>query len=282
MLFFWTALILLFSAVMSPASAQSLRDDDVISVRERLAPEYLALGVRAGGMIITPGLSVEETYDDNVFRTTDNEEEDFITVLEPTVNVQTDWNLHQVELDARGEVGYYADNSDENYQDYAAGLSGRYDIAHQTYLTGALRHEKRHENRDSPDDVRGDEPTEYDRTTARVEFVRALARLKLRTSGRYRVYRFDDARRQNVIVDNSGRDREEQRYEGRLSYELSPGYDLYVSGAWDVREYDRSGAQDRSSKGYEANVGTAVNISGKLAIPTETMTEDLKILKPVM
>jgi len=253
------------SSTAMPALAQVINtDDEVISVKDQLDPELLALGIRAGGLVIRPGITVEEVYEDNIFRTPNNEQSDFITEVKPEIRVTTDWNLHQIELRASGDLGYYADNDSEDYEDYTAVISGRYDITYETYIDGQLRRERRHQRRDSPEDVGGDEPTVYDRNIAEVGFTRALGRVKFSTDGRYTEYDFDNTKRSGVTIDNSTRNRDEKRGSVRVGYEFTPGYEAFVSGAADRKDYDVSGVSDRSSAGYDVRVGTAVNVSGKV------------------
>jgi hypothetical protein len=246
------------------AMSQQLPDDDVINVRDLPQPDYTPLGMRAGAFILNPILNLSEEYDDNVFRDETDEKTDFITSVQPGVNIRSDWNLHEVQFRALGNLGYYADNTDENYQDYSVSASGRYDITYETFLNALVRFDELHEDRGSPDDVNGDEPTTYERWTAGLGFARALGKLKLFLDGRYQDYTFDNTTALGAVVDNSNRDRSQSRFESRLAYELSPNYDVFISAAWDNRDYDRTVTVDRNSDGRELRAGTALNITGKV------------------
>ena len=250
--------------VPCPALAQSLPDDDVVNVRDLPQPDYAPLGLRAGAFILNPILSLSEEYDDNIFRDETGEQSDWITSVQPALNIRSDWNLHEVQFRASGDLAYYADNSDENYQDYSVSASGRYDITYETFLNALLRWDQLHEDRGSPDDVNGDEPITYDRLSAGMGFTRALGKLKLFVDGLYQDYTFDDTTALGVVVDTSNRDRKQTRFQTRLAYEMSPNYDVFISTAWNKRDYDRVVTVDRSSDGHEKRAGADLNITGKV------------------
>ncbi len=257
--------LFLLVLLMPPASfAQSAGDSvEIIGIREQVQPDYDALGVRTGAFLTRPALSVQEKWDDNIYRRPLAEESDFITVVQPEIVTRSDWNLHEVQFAASGTFGRHTDNSDEDYSDYSAGFGGRYDITYETYLTGAVQYDHLHEDRSSPDDVNGDEPTAYDRTTAKIGFRRGLARVKLDINGTFRSFSFDDSERGGTVIDNSGRDRKQYRGDVRLAYEYKPGYEIFVRAARDVRRYDETDITDRSSEGYETRAGASIAISGK-------------------
>lgn len=258
------ALAVIFLLIPVSPFAQELPDDDVIGVRQQYQPDYEPLGIRSGAFNLNPSLEVSEEYDDNIFRDETGKKSDFITAVKPGLNVRSDWNLHEVQFTARGDLGYYADNSNEDYRDYALSASGRYDITYETALRALAQYERFHEDRGSPDDVNGDEPTTFDRWTTSLGFARTLGRLKLFINGQYQDYTFDDTTAAGVVIDNSNRNRSQTRIDTRLAYELVPNYDVFVSAAWDVRDYDRTVVVDRNSEGYELRAGTALNITGKV------------------
>ena len=57
------------------------------TVTNRPRPELDRLGVRAGGLFIYPRLGLQEFYNDNIFYTDSGEEDDFITLISPRVDV---------------------------------------------------------------------------------------------------------------------------------------------------------------------------------------------------
>ncbi|MEM7650453.1 MAG: outer membrane beta-barrel protein [Pseudomonadota bacterium] len=247
-----------------PFTLSAQASDDVVMVSQNPTPPFEALGMRLGTLMIYPEVTLEERWDDNIFKTPNNEESDLITKLSPQIRVKTDWSLHELSAVARGDLGFFADNDNENFTDYNLGIGGRLDIGHDMFLYGNIDYAQDHDSRDDPNDVNGDEPTEYQTLRARAGLTREVARLKLYLSGEYADITFDNAFRGNTVIDNGGRDREEYRGEAKLAYEFSPRYEAFARARLIDINYDElTSGQDRSSSGYEAALGTAINISGK-------------------
>lgn len=259
------SLLLMSSAILpSAAMAQNVPgDEDVVGVAERRLPEYEPDGLRLGQLQFLPFIELQETYDDNIFRTNGNEESDFITNVKPGALLQSDWKNHKLQFVALGDFGFYNDNDDENYEDYTFQAKGRFDIVYDTYLHGLLRHSNIHEDRDSPNDAGGDEPTEIDISTARIGFARELARLKLYTHAEHQDMDFDNTTVGGMVINNDARDRTQQEFQVELAYEFQPHYDIFTRYTHNIREYDASGVTNRDSTGNQIEVGTAVDISGK-------------------
>ena len=235
------------------------------TVRGRSRPDYEALGGRVGSFIVYPKVTVGEFYNDNIFATEDDEVDDFITVIEPTVQVKSDWGRHALSFEGGAEIGLYADESDENYQDYFAGAAGRVDVTEATYLgaNGSFQH--LHEERGSPDDVRGEEPTEFDRFGGRLKGFHDLGRVNLTLEGGILRFDFDDVDAAGGEINNDDRDRD--RYDGslRVGYEIVPEYEAFVRGGYDVIDYDDSeddNGFDRDSEGFGVVGGVKIDFGG--------------------
>jgi hypothetical protein len=69
-------------------------------------------------LTLIPSLSLGERYDDNIFETTTNKQDDFITVISPGIRVQylpTAPTLGtQFDLDYRADIEFFADHSSQN------------------------------------------------------------------------------------------------------------------------------------------------------------------------
>lgn len=249
----------------SMSFARMLPDDDVLSVIERERKTLDPLGIPVRTFLFHPGMNVNVHYDDNIFRSRTNEQSDLITIINPTAELVSNWNIHELRIYADADLARYADNDDENYEDFRIGARGRYDLTHGTYLYGGLQFDETHEGRDSPDDVSGDEPTELDIWSGKVGFARDLAKLKLFVEGRLRDIEYDNATANGAAIDNSFRNRTQYEADAKLAYELSPNYELFIRGIYDEREYDNNAtATDRSSDGWRVEFGTDINVSGKV------------------
>jgi hypothetical protein len=256
-----------FVAALSVAQAQAQEPERGVSVFERARPDYDPLGVRAGSFLVFPSIEIGESYNDNIFATENDEEDDFITVVRPQVEVTSDWGRHQVGLQAGADGGFYFDNDDENFVDYFALADGRLDIVQETFLLGGVGYRHLHEDRGSPDDVAGEEPTEYSLYSANLGVVRARGRISARVDGNVDRYDFEDVDAAGGgEIDQDDRDRTHYTLSGRVGYEYLPDVEAFVRVTGRLREYDElEGGLDRDSTGYAAVIGTDLDFTGKLS-----------------
>jgi hypothetical protein len=219
-----------------------------------------------GSFLVLPSIAVEQRYDDNVFNTDGDEEDDFITRILPRLNIRSDWSNHALNFESGAAIGRYWDNDDEDYEDYYAGASGRLDIRRSTQFRVRSRYEHLHEDRGSPDDAGGKDPTELDVSTLGAELFHDFGRLNGTVGGSFRRISFDD-------VDAAGgpdivqHDRDRDRTEGfvRVGYDISPRYEAFVRGSYNDVNYDEDEhvtGIDRSSDGYGVAVGLDVDFGG--------------------
>ena len=239
------------------------------SVRGRARPQFDPLGVRLGAFVLLPTLAVQEQYETNIFAQQNNEEDDFLTRILPNVVLRSDWNNHLLQFEGGGDVGRYADNSDENYEDYFIGASGRLDILRTTALSLRTRYRRLHESRESPDDVgagAADEPTELDSYSANAALSHDFGRFNATLGGSFLRLHFDDpdAVGGGSVVEH---DRDRNVYTGslRLGYEIVPAYEAFILGAYNVRDYDgteNGTGVDRDSHGIALSLGMDVDFGG--------------------
>ena len=242
----------------APAMAQ------VQCVDERALDNLKPLGVKAGAFMLSPALETDVEYNDNIYARPHNETSDVITRLKPSLGARTSWSRHAIKAYAKADIGLYADNSDENYTDNSIGMKARYDITHQTYLDTALDYTRTHEERDSPNDVNGDEPTEIHIKTARLKFTRALAKIKLYLHGELQDIDFENVAAGGTVIDNGFRNRLQKEAGIKLAYELMPQSEIFAKAVYDARDYEVSSVPDRSSEGFRLQMGYSRDITGKL------------------
>src|SRR5262245_16215945 len=72
------------------------------SVFQRPRPDYDPNGLRLGGFLLYPELSVQSVYDSNVFADENHTHDDVIFTATPAFRLQSDWNVHM--LGAEGFV----------------------------------------------------------------------------------------------------------------------------------------------------------------------------------
>jgi hypothetical protein len=259
---------LALAAVLSAAGAQAQQPERGQSVFERPRPDYEPLGVRAGGFVLFPQVELGEAYNDNIFADPDDEEDDFITVLSPEVAARSDWGRHALNLRTGADAGFYLDNDDENFLDGFALVDGRLDVVRETYIFGGLGWRHRHEDRGSPDDVRGEEPTEYDLYSANLGVFRGRGRISARVNGNVDRFDFHDVDAAGgTEINQDDRDRFQYVLSGQVGYEYLPETEAFVRVTGRVRNYDQISDTgiDRDSLGYAAVVGTDLDFTGKVS-----------------
>ena len=246
--------------VSSAAGAQEPARGETVTSRSR--PELDPLGIRSGGMFFYPQLSIAELYDSNIFSTDTGETDDNITLISPSLQLRSDWNNHALNLFATSDFGLYTLNDSENYVDYALGGDGRIDATRDTSLDWAISHVQRHEDRGSPDDLNGVEPTLFTVLTPEISLSQSFGRISVEVGGGLQRFDFDSA---VIAGDNDDRDRDEWEGTLRLGYEIVPGYEAFIRGAYFARAYEDTfddNGFERSSTGYEAVAGTALDLTG--------------------
>lgn len=237
----------------------------MISNIDKAKYEFPAPGIRMGSLVFGPAIALDETYDDNVYRTSKNQESDFITAIKPSLGISTDFDMHALYLRGSGSFGFFKDNESENYKDYNLGGGGRFDLDYDTFLTFGSNYKSAHEGRDSPDDPNAVEPVEYSLTTHQVGFTRARGLIKLYVEGIYNSFEFGDAKMANgARIDNSSRDRDIYTLNTKLAYEYFPGYHVYTAVRYDERTYDRRALVSRDSTGIEYLLGSDIELTGKV------------------
>lgn len=237
----------------------------VVAATALLAPALVAaqdqafepLGIRTGAFLVYPSVSLTGTYDDNVFATSDDEEDDFITTLRPEVRAESQWSRHQLTATAFGEFGFFADENDSNYEDFGAGIGGRLDVTRESRTTGNLSFARLNEGRDSPDEGGVDEVTQYWQYNARLSHRHSFVRFFVQPTLTASRTSFESA------GDLSNAQRDRNRYGGglRVGFNVSPSINVFAEGNGDVVEYDDSGAVDRDSTGFNVRGGAEIDIT---------------------
>jgi hypothetical protein len=236
------------------------------TVRERARPEVDALGLHLSSFYAYPSVRTTETYDDNIFATPSHTDGDFITVVAPELSIQSDWNNHALNFDAGAAAGYYASHTGEDYVDYHFGTNGRLDVTRDDQLTSAFTYRHEHEDRSSPDDRQGEEPTEYDLFQTQIGDQNRFGRFTVKLDAQLNRYNFFDVSAfGGGTINNDDRDRLSTLGSATLSYEIVPDYEAYVRVSYNRQDYDSHFDNDgfeRNSQGFETVAGLAIDLGG--------------------
>jgi len=234
------------------------------TVVDRARPELDPQGVQVGAFTAFPQVSTFIGHDDNIYADSSNEVDDVISVLSPRIELQSNWSRHSLNLSAEADIGRYADNSSEDYEDVRLAAKGRVEIDSTSSLRFSGRFDSLHDDRFSPDDRDGFEPTEFDRRFLATGYERKAGKVTLRLDAEIMDLNYRDGTGLNGVIDNDDRDRDASRASFQASYEFAPDSDVFVRGAVTEIDYD-SGVDDngfaRSSNGSELTIGARLHPS---------------------
>ncbi|MEM7043392.1 MAG: outer membrane beta-barrel protein [Pseudomonadota bacterium] len=249
-------------ALLAPelALAQAQPEDPNTTVADRARPEYDPLGIRAGSFLVFPEVSLTESYSDNVAFDEDDEESDFVTTIEPSVEFQSQWTRHLLAVEVGSEIAIHAEESDEDYEDFFAAGRGQIDVSRQTEIVTNALARLGHEGRDDPEDAGNDELTEVYEFGGGIALSHDINRLGFTVGAN--VLR-------TVYDDDDEEDRNSNDYELllRTDYEVSPRLDMFVEGIYNVEDRDDNvddNGIERDTDGYEIRLGAGLDITSVL------------------
>ena len=222
-------------------------------------------GVRLGDFIVYPEAQLSEFYDNNIFATKTGEVNDYVTVLSPQIYVASDWSKHMLNFQAHTDVTRYKTHHTEDSTDYWFSTEGRYDFTNLTNAFGGLLYGNFHEDRDSPDDVNGIEPTIYTDKRAYAGVSHTIGKVTVRVGGTADRLQFQDTLTSTGPITNGDRDRDHLTSGVRTSYKLNDVFTPFVDGSFDGRNYRLSrddNGFDRDSTGYKLTAGTQFRVAG--------------------
>ena len=64
-------------------------------------------GIRLGSFVARPSVTITQGYNSNIFLSSSNETDSFITIAALRSQIESDWNRHGLRLDTRLEYGYF-------------------------------------------------------------------------------------------------------------------------------------------------------------------------------
>ena len=227
----------------------------------------------ASGPELDFGASVSTAYTDNVYATENDKVGDFVTTLSFSGEVSDATDAYEWSLGAEVDVGRFASEGSEDYEDALLRAEGRYNINENVSVFGGLDRAWEHEPRTSPEDLNGIEPTDYTRDSGFAGVALSFGRTGIRIGANVGRYDFDDVRTgTGQIINNDDRDRTLTELGGRIGYELAPDRTVFVQGVYDHRDYDLGTddfGYDRASDGFRTGVGLAGrmgNVTGEAMI----------------
>jgi len=260
---------LVFAVALSMVGLPSFAQDEPTrgqTVSERDSKDYRPVGIRQGSFFVYPSVETDLRFDDNIFASDTDEKDDAVALIRPEVRVRSDFSRHQIGASVRAEVARFADFTAEDYEHYTLNANGTLDITRRSDLKATVRYRDRTEERGSPDDVNGEEPTPVDDLRLRGEFNQSFNRFSVQPKIEYLAFDYKDVATSNAtIINNDDRDRYELRTGLRASYEIQEQYDAFVLFEYNNREYDDrldDNGLIRDSDGYKVDAGIGFDLTG--------------------
>ncbi len=111
------------------------------------------------------------------------------------------------------------------------GIGGRLDITRNSKLSGFARYQRLHEERSSPDDQQGRDPTEFSLSNFLVSYFHRFDRVSAHLDGSTDIYDYDDVQTSTGTTNEDDRDRTVLTGTARVGYEIVPDYEAFLRGS---------------------------------------------------
>lgn len=231
-------------------------------------PPVAATPPPPSGWRLQPGFSIGSGYDSNLYATSSAPEGDLFLLATPSLRLDRAFARGELSFDGQLASTRYRDHGGEDSTDYRLSAAGNVRFAPGARLFGGLGVSRSHEDRTSPDDVFGVEPTVYESRQAHLGYAWRGARGSLRAGATLEQLRFQDVRDiAGSLLTNEDRDRDVLGLGVRAGWALAPGLDAFVQGTFDRRRYrlpvDDAGF-DRASRGGQGVLGLAMRGGGPM------------------
>lgn len=231
---------------------------------------YAALGIRLGNVTLRPSVTNSIGHDTNPQRISGaNRKGSGFSRHEGEIEVQSDWNVHELRGRLRGGYSEFFRDRDASRPDAEGSLDLRLDASRDTRILLESRLRLDTQRPGSPDlnaSVTG-RPLTY-QYGASAGVTHDINRLQMTLRGSVDRSDFEDAQLSSGAR-LSQRDRNQTQYgvRARLGYELTPGIRPFIQGEADTRQFDESvdsSGFQRSSVGLTGRVGSTIEISRQL------------------
>lgn len=252
-----------------PAAAQLAREDAVMNrPREDYDPIGLPLPLPGsdpsvvGNTLLFPSLRLSSGFDDNVYRTADDETADFFATIAPELSLRTGDELLAFTLDLTAELRRYLEETDNDYLD--AGLAGqmRASPLEDLDLRADAGWFRRHEDRADPDSAGLESSvTEYDEVQGGGEVIYRLSELQFLLDAEARDLTYSDS----ATTPGAFRDRIVYSTRGRIGYEFDAGLIAFTEGSYNWVRYDRARNREgllQDNEGWQVLAGLGYDVSG--------------------
>ena len=258
------------------------RKDDARVAKDRQTSSYDAKGVRMGAFVFKPTMSVGNEYNTNIFKQDKqvDEVDSYIAHFKPGFTLASDWSRHLLSLSLDTDITEFSNQADaNNYEDIRVDLTGRLDVLRDSYLDAGFQYNFLHEDRGSPDQLGGSEPTVYHQKLIDLAYYHKFNRFSIKPAVQFSHFDYKDTSTTAISGDlkQSTRSRWEYAPSLRVGYEIQPEYDAFAEFRWREVSYDTgvvsgssTNAFQRNSSGYNALAGMEFDL-------TDLLTGDISV-----
>ena len=223
------------------------------------------LGLRVSTFLLRPSIEVTRGFDTNPARTPKGQGYAF-TVVEPALQLRSQWSRHEYRADLRGSFTSYDNLSSSNRPLLDAKTYGRYDVSRDTLINTESRFLLSTDNPGSPNLQAGVAKLPiYISSGYTAGLTQRFNRLELTGKASFDRTTYQDSQLTDGTT-ASNRDRDFNQYgaQGRAGYDLTPGLKPFVEVSGDIRKHDlaidRNGFQ-RDSRAITPKVGSTFELS---------------------
>ena len=245
------------TSLSQPAQAQDLGMGDLGGVPR---PEFIGQGYQMGSFLILPALTVENTYNDNIFAVAEddpneNEKGAYVASIIPALGIESLWSRHFVSLGVFGKINRYGSLSSENNEEYRVEGAGRLDLTGGSSVVTDIALGRRTIGRANTENTGRDDPEQLDFVNFDFSYRHEFSRFRLDLDPFVK-------RRDYVEAADSDRDRTQYGGTPRIWYRFSPAFSIFVEPGVEVLDYDHlRNDVDRDSLMVQGFVGAEFDIT---------------------
>ncbi len=242
------------------AHAQVTAPDNILSGNLIPINNASTRGVRVGGFLVSPGITVSSLYDDNIFLQKTGSTNDLLTSIKPGLAVQSNWNRHILYLGANANIGSYNTHSEKDFSDHGAIIAGQYELTEKTFLTASLTDKDHHATRGSEEDQNGGNTIDLSSVSQSLGFTRALSYWQFKILGKN-----EETRRETELDALAATDfvkRKAQSLSTTVSYVYMPLNELYIKNTLSQTAYHLINGTTEDSKKTDTQVGLNFDTTG--------------------
>jgi hypothetical protein len=261
-----TALTTALVALTAPMAAAQSADNPFlrgryVAVADRPQPEFDPQVIHAGAFDVSSSLGLSAEYNDNIFAASNNEQNDTIIRVQPSVDVHSNWSVHQLNAGVSVDYNKYLDFDSETVTNYNGYVGGRLDVQRDFQLNGRINAGHATEPRYDPAGANASAPIGQDIQGASIGA--AFRRDRMRLDGAVGATKSDFDTQFNY------RDSTDTYVFGRGSYAVSPDVAVFIQ-ARSTEQNFKTALPNRDATLSSVQVGTSFELTapfrGEIAV----------------